>query len=393
MARAKADKALSLLKGVLDYIEFKDVDLVIETVIENITLKQAIFSEIEKVCPSHCILATNTSTFDPQVIGNKTSSQDRIIGPCSAHVMPFLEIVRTEKTSPQVIVDLLSVAKTINKVAVVVRNCPGFAVKRTFFPYTTAQSSHLLVHLGVDLFRIDRVITKLQDLIGYKVSIASGNELAKAYPDRTFVSPLVELLIKSGRNGTYYTCTEVYGRQPKPDLTILPTVEESRRLVNIMPGSKPISVTDQEIVEMLLFPVVNEACRVLDEGIVIQPSDLDVASVLRISFPSHLHIRSVTSRMILNVFCHLLEDMAHSKQEENSTRRNFEQQWIKWIPPLAGSTKIDVDEGCSNKREVSSVAVVARDEQSVCLGAGALILRRPINAIVARLFSIKEGFG
>uniref|UniRef100_A0A803P2S0 3-hydroxyacyl-CoA dehydrogenase NAD binding domain-containing protein n=1 Tax=Cannabis sativa TaxID=3483 RepID=A0A803P2S0_CANSA len=80
MARAKADKALSLLKGVLDYIEFKDVDLVIETVIENITLKQAIFSEIEKVCPSHCILATNTSTFDPQVIGNKTSSQDRIIG-------------------------------------------------------------------------------------------------------------------------------------------------------------------------------------------------------------------------------------------------------------------------------------------------------------------------
>ncbi|KAF4384767.1 hypothetical protein G4B88_007075 [Cannabis sativa] len=258
LARAKPDKALSLLKGVLDYIEFKDVDLVIETVIENITLKQAIFSEIEKVCPSHCILATNTSTFNPQVIGDKTSSQDRIIGPCSAHVMPFLEIVRTEKTSPQVIVDLLSVAKTINKVAVVVRNCPGFAVNRTFFPYTTAQGSHLLVHL-----------VRLQDLIGYKVSIASGNELPKAYPDRTFVSPL--------------------GRQPKPDLTILPTVEESRRLVNIMPGSKPISVTDQEIVEMLLFTrrVVFFA---LDQGIVIRPSDLDVASVLRISFPSHLNL-------------------------------------------------------------------------------------------------------
>ncbi|KAM6583181.1 hypothetical protein CsatB_010183 [Cannabis sativa] len=117
LVRAKADKALSLHKGVLDYIEFKDVDLVIE------------------------------------------------VKPCSVHVMPFLEIV-TEKTSPQVIVDLLSVAKTINKVAAVVRNCPGFAVNRTFFPYTTAQSSHLLVHLGVDLFRIDRVITKFGFLVG-----------------------------------------------------------------------------------------------------------------------------------------------------------------------------------------------------------------------------------
>ncbi|KAF4389978.1 hypothetical protein F8388_002920 [Cannabis sativa] len=141
--------------------------------------------------------------------------------------MPFLEIVRTEKTSPQVIVDLLSVAKTINKVAVVVRNCPGFAVNRTFFPYTTAQGSHLLVHL-----------VRLQDLIGYKVSIASGNELPKAYPDRTFVSPLVELLIKSGRNGK----------------------KNGRRVVFFA----------------------------LDQGIVIRPSDLDVASVLRISFPSHL---------------------------------------------------------------------------------------------------------
>jgi enoyl-CoA hydratase/3-hydroxyacyl-CoA dehydrogenase len=74
-----------------------------------------------------------------------------------AHVMPLLEIVRTEKTSPQVIIDLMTVGKIIKKVPVVVGNCTGFAVNRTFFPYT--QGSHLLVHLGVDVFRIDRVIT------------------------------------------------------------------------------------------------------------------------------------------------------------------------------------------------------------------------------------------
>lgn len=77
----KADKALSMVKGALDYSDFKDVDMVIEAVIENVPLKQKIFSEIEKVCPPHCILATNTSTIDLNIIGQNTISKDRIIGP------------------------------------------------------------------------------------------------------------------------------------------------------------------------------------------------------------------------------------------------------------------------------------------------------------------------
>ncbi|KAM3221484.1 hypothetical protein P3L10_020754 [Capsicum annuum] len=94
----------------------------------------------------------------------------------------------------------------------------------------------------------------------------------------------------SARNGKnngkgYYIYEK--GRKPRPDFTVLPIIEESRRLTNIMPGGKPIFVTDQEIVEMILFPVVNEACRVLDEGIVVRASDLDVASVLVMSFPSY----------------------------------------------------------------------------------------------------------
>ncbi|KAL5537474.1 hypothetical protein UlMin_043175 [Ulmus minor] len=300
LARDKASKALSLLKGVLDYADFKDVDMVIEAVIENISLKQAIFSEIEKVCPSHCILATNTSTIDLDIIGEKTSSKDRIVGAhffSPAHVMPLLEIVRTEKTSPQVILDLMTVGKIIKKVPVVVGNCTGFAVNRTFFPYN--QGAQFLVNLGVDVFRIDRVIRsfgfpigpfQLQDLAGYGVYVATSKVFADAFPDRIFKSPLVDLLIKSGRNGKnngkgYY----IYGKgsQPKPDPTIQPIIEESQRITNIMPDGKPVSVTDQEILEMILFPVVNEACRVLDEGIVVRASDLDIASVLGMSFPNY----------------------------------------------------------------------------------------------------------
>ncbi|XP_015082869.1 peroxisomal fatty acid beta-oxidation multifunctional protein AIM1-like isoform X1 [Solanum pennellii] len=321
----KADKALSMVKGALDYSDFKDVDMVIEAVIENVPLKQKIFSEIEKVCPPHCILATNTSTIDLNIIGENTTSKDRIIGAhffSPAHIMPLLEIVRTEKTSAQAILDLMAVGKAIKKVPVVVGNCTGFAVNRTFFPYS--QGAHILVNLGVDVFRIDTQIAsfglpmgpfQLQDLTGYGVAVAVGKEFRSAFSDRTFKSPLIDLLIKSGRNGNvaslYPLCCcftvllftidtgfagknngkgyYIYekGSKPRPDFTVLPIIEESRRLANIMPGGKPISITDQEIVEMILFPVVNEACRVLDEGIVVRASDLDVTSVLGMSFPSY----------------------------------------------------------------------------------------------------------
>lgn len=300
LGQDKAEKALSLLKGVLDYSEFKDVDMVIEAVIENIPLKQKIFSDIEKACPPHCILATNTSSIDLNVVGEKTTSQQRIIGAhffSPAHVMPLLEIVHTNKTSAQAILDLITVGKIIKKVPVVVGNCTGFAVNRTFFPYS--QSAHFLANLGVDLFRIDRVISdfglpmgpfQLADLSGYGVALAVGKEFAAAFAGRTLSSPLTELLIKSGRNGKangkgYYIYEK--GSKPKPDHSVLPIVEESRRLANIMPGGKPINVSDQEILEMILFPVVNEACRVLEEGVVVRASDLDVASVFGMSFPSY----------------------------------------------------------------------------------------------------------
>ncbi|KAE7998726.1 hypothetical protein FH972_003237 [Carpinus fangiana] len=300
LTQDKAEKTLSMLKGVLDYSDFKEVDMVIEAVIESVPLKQKIFSEIEKACPAHCILATNTSTIDLNLVGKKTSSEDRIVGAhffSPAHVMPLLEIVRTKKTSAQVILDLMAVGKIIKKVPVVVGNCTGFAVNRTFFPYS--QGAHILVNLGVDVFRIDRAIRsfglpigpfQLQDLAGYGVFIATAKEFVNAFPDRTFQTPLIELLVKSGRNGKnngkgYYIYEK--GSTPKPDPSVLPIIEESRRLTNMMPGGKPVSVTDQEIVEMILFPVVNEACRVLDEGIVVRASDLDIASVLGMSFPSY----------------------------------------------------------------------------------------------------------
>ncbi|URE19984.1 Peroxisomal fatty acid beta-oxidation multifunctional [Musa troglodytarum] len=297
LTQDKMNKALSLLKGVLDYSEFKHVDM---AVIEKVSLKQSIFADLEKACPPHCILATNTSTIDLNIVGEKTRSQDRIIGAhffSPAHVMPLLEIVRTDKTSPQVILDLMTIGKAIRKVPVVVGNCTGFAVNRTFFPYT--QGAHLLVHLGVDVFRIDRVVSsfgmpmgpfQLQDVAGYGVALAVKDIYDSAFQGRTFQSQLVELMVKSGRNGKnngkgYYIYEK--GQKPKPDPSVEAIIEESRRLSNVMPGGKPITINDQEVLEMIFFPVVNEACRVMDEGVVIRASDLDISSVLGMGFPRY----------------------------------------------------------------------------------------------------------
>ncbi|WOK96124.1 Crotonase superfamily [Canna indica] len=294
------EKALSLLTGVLDYEHLKDVDLVIEAVIENVNLKQQIFSDLEKYCPRHCILASNTSTIDLNMIGENTVSQDRIVGAhffSPAHVMPLLEIVYTSKTSPQVIVDLLSIGKKIHKTPIVVGNCTGFAVNRMFFPYS--QSAHLLVDHGLDVYEIDNAITKfgmpmgpfrLADLVGFGVGTATGIQYHKSFPDRCYKSMLLPILLEEKRTGEasrkgFYVYDDKRRASPDTDLKMI--VEKSRSISGIVQDHKLTKLSDKDIVEMVFFPVVNEACRVLDEGIASKASDLDVASIMGMGFPSY----------------------------------------------------------------------------------------------------------
>ncbi|KAL3690855.1 hypothetical protein R1sor_004506 [Riccia sorocarpa] len=300
MTEEKMAKTLALVKGVLDYNDFKNVDVVIEAVIENIGLKQQIFADLEKACSPTCVLSTNTSTIDLNLVGEKTKSQDRLIGAhffSPAHIMPLLEIVRTDKTSPQVIVDLINLGKVIKKTPVVVGNCTGFAVNRVFFPYNMA--APLLVDLGVDLYRIDGVVKgfgmpmgpfALADLVGFGVAVAVGQQNLNAYPDRSYKSMLIPNLMKDGRLGQA-TKKGIYvydeRRRAKPDPSVLKIVEKTRQEAGRLPGGKPITISDQEIVEMLFFPVVNECARVLEEGICSQASDLDIATVMGMGFPPY----------------------------------------------------------------------------------------------------------
>ncbi|XWS53595.1 hypothetical protein CRYUN_Cryun10bG0014800 [Craigia yunnanensis] len=284
MTQEKFEKTISLLSGVLDYESFRDVDMVIEAVIENVSLKQQIFADLEKYCPPHCILASNTSTIDLNLIGERTKSQDQIVGAhffSPAHVMPLLEIVHTKHTSPQIIVDLLDVGKKIKKTPIVVGNCTGFAVNRMFFPYT--QVGLFLVERGTDVYQIDRVITKfgmpmgpfrLADLVGFGVGVATGMQLIDNFPERTYNSMLIPIMQDDKR-------------EANPDPELKKYIEKSRSISGVAVDPKFVKLSEKDIVEMIFFPVVNEACRVFAEGIVVKAADLDIAAVMGMGFPPY----------------------------------------------------------------------------------------------------------
>ncbi|XP_015084741.1 glyoxysomal fatty acid beta-oxidation multifunctional protein MFP-a-like isoform X1 [Solanum pennellii] len=301
LSQEKFEKALSLLIGTLDYESFIAIDMVIEAVTEDLSLKKQIFTDLEKYCPPHCILASNTSTIDLNlIVDEKSKYADRIIGAhffSPAHVMPLLEIVRTQNTSPQVIVDLLYVGKMIKKTPVVVRNCTGFAVNRMLFPFT--QAALLLVEHGTDVYNIDNAFTKfgmamgpfrLFDLVGFNVAMASEAQFVSSMPGRIYKSMLVPLMQQDKRLGEttrkgFYLYDE--RRKAKPDPDIKRYIEKAREISGVSIDPKMTKLSDKDMVEMILFPLVNEACRLLAEGIVVKASDLDIASVMGIGFPPY----------------------------------------------------------------------------------------------------------
>ncbi|KAB5569471.1 hypothetical protein DKX38_003264 [Salix brachista] len=291
---------LSLLNGVLDYESFSDMDMVIEAVSEDIPSKQQIFADLEKYCPQHCIFASNTSTINLKLICERTNSHDRIVGVhffSPDHVMQLLEIVRTETTSSQVIVDLLNVGKKMKKTPIVVGNCTGFAVNRMIYPYT--QAALMLVEHGADIYQIDQAVTKfgmpmgpfrMMDLVGFKVAIAGGIQFIENFPERSYKSMLVSVKLEDNPGGeTTSKGFYIYDNKGKaiPDPEVLNYIDKARSITGVTIDSEIMKLSDQDKVEMMLFPVVNEACRLLEEGIIVKASDLDVAAVMGMGFPAY----------------------------------------------------------------------------------------------------------
>lgn len=311
MTKEKYEQCMSRLKGTITYEGFDRADMVIEAALEDIGLKQKIFAELEQVCRKDCILSTNTSTIDINVVGAKTNAINRIIGNhffSPAHVMKLLEIIKTDSTDKQVILDTIAFGKAIKKVPVVVGNCTGFAVNRVFFPYTMAAC--LLVDLGVDPYRIDKVIKafgmpmgplRLADLVGIEVGVHVGGQFVQNFSDRTYASELMHRMRDGDRLGEknkkgFYNYDAKRRATPAGrdveailaasgaalDAKAANTAAQLRQI-----KQKVRSFSDKDIVDFIMLPVVNESSRVVAEGIVDKASDLDIASVLSMGFPPY----------------------------------------------------------------------------------------------------------
>lgn len=308
----KATALMHLLSVTTEYEALADMDMVIEAAPEIPQLKQSIFRDLERICRNDCILATNTSTINIDLIGMgcpKAHAQGRLIGAhffSPAHKMPLLEIVRSDFTAPEVVSDMLALAKRIKKTPLVVGNCAGFAVNRMYFPQAMVAS--FLVALGVDLYRIDDVCEKfglpmgpfkLVDFVGMDIGEAVGGVFNMAFADRAVHSPVVTEMLKAGRKGMksgagFYRWEKGSFSGIKDSAGIHPFVENLRAETAEKYSNKygamkayAANLSDADIVDMILLSCVNEGCRIMDEGVAFSPSDLDICSVMGYAFPQH----------------------------------------------------------------------------------------------------------
>lgn len=297
----QAEQIMKRLTCVDNYSDFKKVDFVIEAIFENIELKQNTFYDLEQACREDCILASNTSTISLDVITKRIKHKGRVIGVhffAPAHVMPLVEVIRNDDTSEKTIYDCVNFIKNAKKIVVVVKNCVGFLVNRIFM--TVSAASGFLVTSGIDLYRIDKAMTKYgmalgpfrtADLSGLDIGSHAYNIMFSAYGDRLIKTSLQENLIKENRLGEktkvgYYIYKDGKALE---DPSIKKYVEKSKEEFKSKNKNVPdrLELTDEEIADLIIFGIINEACRTLDEGITIRMTDVDVASVFGMGFPSY----------------------------------------------------------------------------------------------------------
>ncbi|CAG0929606.1 MAG: Fatty acid oxidation complex subunit alpha [Rhodocyclaceae bacterium] len=288
---------LALIAPSLDYAALGDADLVIEAVFENMALKKEIFAKLDAVARPGAILGTNTSTLDIDEIAAVTKRPQDVIGLhffSPANVMQLLEIVQCAKTAPDVVMTALDVAKTIRKVGVVAKVCYGFIGNRMMDPYGREAERCVLegatpeeVDGALEDFGMAMGILAVYDMAGIDIGHLTRVERAHLLPkDPSFYRPTALLTErgwlgqKSGRGYYRYDGAE-RKRTPDPE-AIAMFVEEAKRLG--VPQRKP---SKQEIQERCLYAMINEGALLLEEGIAIRASDIDIVYTSGYGFPRY----------------------------------------------------------------------------------------------------------
>lgn len=288
---------LALIRSTLDYGGLGDADVFIEAVFENMELKKNIFRNLDRVAKPEAVLATNTSTLDIDELATAVARPQSVIGMhffSPANVMPLLEVVRTSSTSPEVIRTVMELARPLRKTPVLSRVCYGFIGNRMMEGY--AREAERIVLEGATPRQVDTVlenwgmamgILAVFDMAGIDVGVNVHRSNADKYPPDPAYYQADLALFEAGRlgqkSGKGYYRYETGDRARHDDPEAIALLRSRARKLGIQQRDH----SDQEILERCLYPLLNEGIRILEEGIAIRASDIDVVWAAGYGFPRY----------------------------------------------------------------------------------------------------------
>jgi len=297
--KLKADKyeeRMALLSTTLSYDAIGDADMVIEAVFEDMEVKKAVFEQLDRVMKPGAILASNTSTLDVNKIAAFTKRPQDVIGThffSPANVMKLLEVVRGEKTAKDVLATVMQLGKKIRKTCVVSGVCDGFIGNRMIEQYS--RQAGFLLEEGCTPAQVDKAVEKFGFAMGpFRMGDLAGNDVGWYIRKRRYVekpnlrySKTADLLCEMGRFGQKTGAGWYDYQAGKRDAIPSPVVNEMIEKHRASAGITPRQIADDEIVHRLVFSLVNEAARLLEEGIAQRASDVDMVYLTGYGFPLH----------------------------------------------------------------------------------------------------------
>ncbi|MGB7299099.1 MAG: 3-hydroxyacyl-CoA dehydrogenase NAD-binding domain-containing protein [Burkholderiaceae bacterium] len=293
---AQAEQRLGLITPVLDYAALKDADIVVEAVFEDMDVKKAVFETLDKTMKAGAILASNTSTLDVDKIAEFTARPQDVIGThffSPANVMKLLEVVRGRQTAKDVLATTMKLAKQIRKTAVVSGVCDGFIGNRMIEQYS--RQATFMLDEGASPAQVDRAIEKLGFAMGpFRMGDLAGNDVGWYIRKRRYVekpevkySAVADRLCEAGRfgqkTGLGWYRYEAGSRKAIPDPAVDKIIASHRADI----GAPQRKLSDDEIVHRLMFALVNEGAKILEEGIAMRASDIDLIYLTGYGFPLH----------------------------------------------------------------------------------------------------------
>jgi 3-hydroxyacyl-CoA dehydrogenase len=288
MSAEDVAKRVGLIKGAIGIPAAAGADLVVEAVFEEMDLKKRIFSELDKVAKPGAVLATNTSTLDVDAIAGVTKRPQDVLGMhffSPANVMKLVEIVRGKKTAHDALATAQSVTRKIAKVPVVVGVCDGFVGNRMLAKRST--ECERLILEGALPQDVDAAVTAFGFPMGpFAMSDLAGNDVGwRIRKGKGAKAVISDQLCEMGRfgqkTGKGYYIYEAGSRVPRPD----PEVEQIILATAAKMGVKRRPISKEEITERMVYPMINEGARILEEGMAMRPGDIDVIWIYGYGWP------------------------------------------------------------------------------------------------------------